>query len=507
MTSSVTTTGVRDLVKVKPYGHFWQPVCLLLLDVLSIFGAFFLAYWVRNGLVYQWTLLKYQWTPNHLIFLALFAGVAVFMFRYMDLYKEYMYVTGIRQSIMLIKGVALLGLLIIFFAFYGKVALLLESRILITAFIVCLFFFLLLFRLVAFRKIRRLLFTSGRWVRRVLVIGDEKTAKEVSGFIRAAFPDEKECIGFIGEPTDADSIADASIPYLGGRATITKLLAHSGVNEVYLATPNLSPEEVIETIGVCRNHNVEINLSSRSFGVVGEKIDATFFGAGQRFIPFSNNVTHRFERMLKRFTDVVVSFLLLALIWPLLLLIGFLIRRDSPGPAVFLQERAGLDGKPFTMLKFRTMKQDTSPNAHIEARRAIANDDKAFFEDQGVSEEGEQTFKLASGDSITRFGHFLRRTSMDELPQIFNVLMGQMSLVGPRPLPMYELENFKPWHFRRMDVKPGITGLWQVTSRSQVSIDDWFMLDIYYAMNWSFLLDVSLLIRTFPAVVSARGAH
>ena len=206
----------------------------------------------------------------------------------------------------------------------------------------------------------------------------------------------------------------------------------------------------------------------------------------------------------KRYLDIVLSLLALALLWPVLLLVALMIRLDSRGPAVFRQERMGYDWRarrqrPFVMYKFRTMMHNCDQRVHEELIqkwvRGLMN----------AQREGDLV-KLTNDPRITRVGGFLRKTSVDELPQLWNVLKGEMSLVGPRPVPLYEVAEYQPWHRRRLEATPGLTGLWQVKGRGLASMDDMTRLDIQYIERQSMLLDVEILLRTIPAVLSGRGA-
>jgi len=190
--------------------------------------------------------------------------------------------------------------------------------------------------------------------------------------------------------------------------------------------------------------------------------------------------------------DIIGSLVAILLTSPLMLLIMLAVKCSSQGPALFRQERAGQGGKPFVIYKFRTMVADAEEQKYELLR---------FNEREGPA------FKMEHDPRVTRVGHFLRRLSLDEFPQFFNVLKGDMSLVGPRPLPCSEAGRQDLWHNRRLEVKPGITCLWQIYARGSSSFDGWARLDIEYVDNLSFWLDVKLLLLTLPAVLTKRGAH
>jgi exopolysaccharide biosynthesis polyprenyl glycosylphosphotransferase len=207
-----------------------------------------------------------------------------------------------------------------------------------------------------------------------------------------------------------------------------------------------------------------------------------------------------FSQILKRAIDLFVSTFAIVLLSPLLLLISLAVKLSSEGPVLFRQKRIGQYGRPFSFLKFRSMKCDSDSLLHQEYVRR-------FIGGEVPSKQGT-TFKITNDPRHTRIGSFLRRCSMDELPQLFNVFKGDMSLVGPRPAIPYEIDLYKVWHRSRfLAVKPGITGLWQVTGRSRTTFDDMVRLDLCYVRQWSLWLDIKILLQTPAAVLSREGAY
>jgi len=218
---------------------------------------------------------------------------------------------------------------------------------------------------------------------------------------------------------------------------------------------------------------------------------------------FGSNHEKRSLLVIKRAMDIAGSALMLVLFAPLLLIIAAMVKATSKGPVLFRQYRVGQYGRRFTFLKFRSMRVGNDPSVHREyVTKLIAGEAGRI----PASTNGTGVYKLANDNRITRIGMFLRKTSLDELPQFLNVLKGDMSLVGPRPPIPYELAAYQTWHRRRvLEVKPGITGLWQVTGRSQVKFDDMVRLDLRYATSWSPWLDLKILLRTPGAVI--KGAY
>lgn len=202
----------------------------------------------------------------------------------------------------------------------------------------------------------------------------------------------------------------------------------------------------------------------------------------------------------KRALDVAISVPAIVVLTPVFIVVWMAIHLDSPGPAVFCQRRIGRGEKPFNCFKFRTLRHNADQNVHREAiRRAWAK--------EPLSNDPDAPYKLTDDPRVTRVGGVLRRTSLDELPQLLNVLRGEMSIVGPRPAIPYELEHFQDWHHRRHIVKPGITGICQVRGRGRVCPEVMLEMDVEYAMNWTLWTDLKLIALTFPAVLRGRGAR
>jgi lipopolysaccharide/colanic/teichoic acid biosynthesis glycosyltransferase len=215
----------------------------------------------------------------------------------------------------------------------------------------------------------------------------------------------------------------------------------------------------------------------------------------------------RYSAAACRALDVAVSAVLLLVLLPVFVALAVAIRLDSSGRALYRQRRVGRNQEPFTVNKFRTMHSGVGHETHREfvigliAARELAPGETHAERDQ------TNFFKMANDTRVTRVGRFLRRFSVDELPQVLNVLTGEMSLVGPRPLPIRDYEQLQEWHRKRYLVLPGMTGLWQVSGRIDLSFDDLVRLDFYYIENWSIWLDISILAKTLPAVLARRGAY
>ena len=303
-------------------------------------------------------------------------------------------------------------------------------------------------------------------------------------------------VGFVdGDPKEMRSDV-ADVPVLGGIEQLPELVDQLDVERVVVAFSNDSPARIAEIVRSVRDREIQVEIVPRLYELVGphvkvhsvESLPLVALPTVKRF-PFS--------RALKRVGDVIGALIGLILTAPFFAYAAWRIRRESPGPAFFRQTRLGKGMRPFTVLKFRTMRVDTDDSAHREFIQQTMSATAA------PAENG--LFKLERDDAITPFGRFLRRTSLDELPNLINVLRGEMSLVGPRPCLEYETEHFQPHHFERFAVKQGITGLWQVTARAHATFGEALDMDVSYARNWSLGLDLWLLLRTPMHVLRRKG--
>jgi len=340
----------------------------------------------------------------------------------------------------------------------------------------------------AMRHIGRVQRTRSR--RRVVIVGSGPRALALYRQLCTGANASCELVGFV------DSSTGYMAPELMGRMlaeleSLESVLMKYVVDEVLIALPIKSHyAEIQRAIEDCERVGIEAKYLADVFrcSLVGPR-----FGETSRFPVVSVKVVKDDYRLLfKRLLDLVGATVGLVVLSPLLVLIALAVRVTSPGPVIFGQERYGLRKRRFRMYKFRTMVQNA------EALQPALED---------RNEAAGPVFKIANDPRITRLGRFLRRTSLDELPQLLNVLKGDMSLVGPRPLPLRDVHHFRDgWLMRRFSVAPGLTCLWQISGRSNLRFDDWIALDLQYIDKWSLGLDLWILLRTIPAVLRGAGA-
>ncbi len=343
------------------------------------------------------------------------------------------------------------------------------------------------------RALLRITRRGERGSRNLIIVGTNRRAIDVYRRLEAVADSEYRFLGFIDDPWPGMiEVYRNRLPLLCGLDDAQQLLRETVVDEVILTLPLRSfYRKAGEIAAVCVEQGIELHLVADLFPVrSGAQYDpqhdanpvVTLYPAVQRGT----------AALLKRGLDVVGSLTLLVALSPLFLITAILIKLDSPGPVFFRQQRRGLNKRPFTMVKFRTMRPDA---------------EKLLVAVEALNEATGPSFKIRDDPRVTTVGRYLRRLSIDELPQLINVLMGDMSLVGPRPLFGWEYERIgEPWIKRRYSVKPGITGLWQVSGRSDLPFDRRIELDLEYIDNWSLDLDLRILVRTIPAVVRRKGA-
>ncbi len=293
---------------------------------------------------------------------------------------------------------------------------------------------------------------------------------------------------FVGAITHA---GEPGLRVLGALADLPAILARVGADELILAEEDLDEGRVLEIVEAAHSRGVRVRLAPKTTELLvqrGEYVP----GQGAPLFELRPPVLAGADWFVKRSFDSVVSLFVVTVGLPIWLLIAAAIKLDSRGPVFYLDRRVGVGEHEFPMFKFRTMVQGASrQQSRLEAQN----------EAEGA------LFKIRDDPRVTRVGAVLRRLSLDELPQVLNVLRGEMSLVGPRPLPLRDYDKLASWHRKRYLVLPGITGLWQISGRSNLSFDDLVRLDFYYLENWSIWLDISILVKTIPAVLGARGAY
>jgi exopolysaccharide biosynthesis polyprenyl glycosylphosphotransferase len=317
--------------------------------------------------------------------------------------------------------------------------------------------------------------------RRLVVVGANLVGQELARELEARF----EVLGYVDNGADLEAL---DRPLLSPIAELEAIVRSAAVDEIVIALPQERREQVDRVVGRGFGRPVEVKVIADLGEQLPRRLELGRFGS-RPYIGFAPVAP---VTWLKRASDIALSGIAIVAGAPFLLVIAAAIKIDSHGPVLYRQRRAGKDGVTFDMLKFRSM---------CDGAEGLLDDLAARNEATGP------LFKIRRDPRVTRVGRFLRRYSLDELPQLFNVIRGEMSLVGPRPPLPSEVAKYEEWQTARLRARPGMTGLWQVSGRSEVPFSDMVRLDLHYVRNWSFGLDLEIMLRTIPAVVANRGAY
>ncbi len=291
------------------------------------------------------------------------------------------------------------------------------------------------------------------------------------------------------------------VPVISDLAGLPEAIRESGANEVIIADSHVDGDALFDVMMRCgRRRGVEFRIAPSLFNCLPSKTEVHQIGALPMIRLFREPLSD-FARGTKRISDIVIASLTLALLSPFWLLIALLIKFDSKGPVFYAQERVGMDGRIFVVYKFRTMRTNADSEIHREYQRKFI----AGHAEANVGNAQKPAYKLRDDPRITRIGRLLRRLSLDEVPQLFNVLRGDMSVVGPRPPIPYEVEAYELRHRKRLDMKPGLTGLWQVSGRNRLPFEEMVKLDLFYIENWSLLFDFKIILRTMLVMLRGDG--
>lgn len=335
--------------------------------------------------------------------------------------------------------------------------------------------------------------SHGRNLRFVLILGTNSRAVEFAHKIAERSDLGYRLVGFVDDDWPGlETFAVSGFPLVTDYDGLPEFLRRNVVDEVAIFLPFGSLYKYAgEVAGLCAQQGIIMRINSDIFGLQGSRYQGEEVD-GRHYIMTCTSVAEGWPLIVKRVFDVVVASLSIILLSPVLIGAALAIRFTSAGSILFLQERVGLNKRKFLVYKFRTM---------------VPNAEKLMATLENRNEMRGPVFKIKDDPRITPIGRLLRRSSIDELPQLFNVLKGDMSLVGPRPLPVRDYDGFnQDWQRRRFSVKPGITCLWQIKGRNHISFDEWMLLDMQYMDQWSLWLDCKILVKTVPAVLKGAGA-
>lgn len=471
--------------------HGSQKLALLALDCLAITLAavttFLLRYVVGSEEYDLENSLDQYILRVGVLYLSL--PLQISLFRQNLLYKFKVYSTAATQLAFILRSVLLNSLILIAVMFFIREDIIMHSRTNLILFAISTIVYCSLLRMILFRQwISKLI--AGKNLRRVLLIGSGEAANRLLEMPVRTKITPYQIVAAVGSPGDR---LPASVIQLDHVPLIKEFSGVHDIDEVVIAEDSLPYEEALRVIAECREAGVMVNLLSDHFKVIHERVtknSSEFLNVATASL--SSGVQGFYSQYLKRVIDLVGSIFLLLILSPFFLMIILLIKLGSKGPAFFKTTVIGLKGQPFVWYKFRTMRaaEESIHKEHVTEHIRLGT---------------RPTGKLQNDPRITAMGKWLRKHSMDELPQLWSVVRGDMSLIGPRPCLPYEYDQYQEWHKERFVVRPGITGLWQVSGRSAVSFNDMVILDLYYIHNLTLWLDAAILVRTVGVVLTGKG--
>ncbi|MBV8718294.1 MAG: sugar transferase [Chloroflexi bacterium] len=451
--------------------------CLLLLDFGLVFGAFMLAYWSRF-VAADLTFIalgveQYSWMAA---LIAAGTGILFATHGLFDLQQPQSWSARIGGIVSSISTALVLAVAASYFLGEQAFSRLWLSTGWLTAVAI----------LIGWHTLVPRVYT---WIRdaiaipdRVLIVGANRLGQELAAELQGEF----HVVGYVDNGSELER--SPNLPLLGPIAQLEQIVQAHGVNEVVIALPTNRREQVTHIVNRGFHRPVTIKFLPELGELLPQRFELQEFG-GRRYIGFAPAAS---VSWIKRVVDLAATSLGLLLISPILLAVAIAIKLDSSGPVFYRQVRVGKNGRQFGMYKFRSM---------------IVNADRKLSDLREKNEASGPLFKMKDDPRVTRVGKFIRRWSLDELPQLFNVMRGEMSLVGPRPPIPAEVDEYEEWQLGRLRAVPGLTGLWQVSGRSEVPFHDMVRLDLHYIRNWSIGLDIEILLRTIPAVLTNRGAY
>jgi len=471
-------------VKRRRYAPWW----IVISDVVVIVASIFLSYWVRYELQWFRDITYYHPLSAYVPVALLFALLMLVTFQFDRVYQQWSGYLWLDQVYRIINATAksvvvmLAVTFVLQFQEYSRL-LLIEAGVIAVV--------LLAVSRVVQGQIVGWMRARGVGVSRVIVVGAGEVGRTVMRTVVARPELGYQVVGFVDDNPQKSERDIGRIKALGATDNLPQVIDEEDVDEVIITLPWMYHRKITGIVRECERRQVSAHIVPDLFQMSLSQVDVDDIGGvpliGVREVGFGQGAL-----LIKRGMDILAAAMALTLGAPVLALIGLAIRLDSPGAIIFHQTRVGTDGKLFEIYKFRSMREG-------------AEDEREELRE--LNEADGPLFKIQDDPRLTRVGRFLRRTSLDELPQFWNVFRGEMSLVGPRPPLPEEVDCYLGWHQRRLEVRPGMTGLPQVSGRSLLSFDEMVLLDIFYIENWSLWLDVKILLRTIPQIFFGGGAY
>lgn len=433
--------------------------------------------------------------PEVLVFMA-YAFIGLVIFQYNNLYNLDVVLSVANQSIRLLESnfYIIIGFSVI--SFFAKSSLIVNSRLVLLMFIPISMSLLIIARMVFFQAILKFLVKLNLYQRRVAILGAGRMAKLLAANLSWDNPYGIRIVGFLDENYLVGTPIFQGSKILGKFSEMGEIVQRNDLDEIILCVEGINSERLMELLEICIQTGARVKIASPLYDIMESLRFIERYGE----IPvlgLAQSSSKKIQDLAKRIFDLVFASLGIMLLSPVFAVIAVAVRRDSKGPVLYHQIRIGKNGRQFKFYKFRSMEVGSDQD---ESRK-----EKVAQLIRGELWDNSGGTKIVDESRITRVGKFIRKTSLDELPQLFNVILGDMSLVGPRPCLPYEWDHYEDWQKKRLNCMPGCTGVWQVSGRNAISFNDMVILDFYYIQNASLFLDLQLILKTIPVMIFGRG--
>ncbi|MFH1824988.1 MAG: undecaprenyl-phosphate galactose phosphotransferase WbaP [Candidatus Firestonebacteria bacterium] len=464
-------------------------IIITIIDVIGLFISFQLSYFVRAEIFPYFYVLK-EPLPLTIFNPLWFPVVLIFFFWYESLYdKRYPLWEEVRQ---IWKASFLTSLTTLAIVSLGKLTESISRTVLLLTFLNSLWI-LPITRL----YVKRFLLHTGIWRKKIVVIGAGKTAELFSKAMSKEKNMGYQIAGYLDDDKKKKDKTINGVRVLGELSDLDRIIKFTSIKDVVIAIPSLKSEKLVKLINEIQKKVKKVSFIPDLFGIPFLQSDMDFFFENHLLmLNVRNSLKNPFNKAVKSVFDLVVSIPMVIISLFVILVCAVLIKLDSKGPVFIIQNRIGKNGKNFRCIKFRGM--------YVNADEIL---EKTLKKDRNKKKEWETYHKLKNDPRVTKFGKILRKSSLDELPQIFNVIKGEMSLVGPRPYLPREKNKIGDFHSIITEVTPGVTGLWQVSGRSKTSFMERLVIDSWYVQNWSLWLDIMVIIKTIKVVFKREGAY
>ena len=423
----------------------------------------------------------------YIVAYSLIIGLTLFYFNIFGLYKYQILLNPFLQTSRLLKS-QLYGIIsVIFLLFLIKYSTIIQSRVLLIWILILQITFFFLLRVFLVPRFYYWLVRTKKIRQNILIVGAGVCGQKIASNLKQNQKTHFNVIGFIDDDTTKQNIFINKIKVWGGMNDIKSLILDLGIDHVFIAINNVPFDTLMNIINECENLDKTIHVISDLYSIIPDKLEIEEIG-GIKAFRYNNACESNYYGVIKRFFDVSISIIIIIIFSPIWVIIAILIKLCSKGPVFYRAEVIGKNEMNFNWFKFRSMYYNNDDSIHKElVKNVILN--------------GNPGVKIINDNRTTPLGRFLRKYSLDEFPQLINVILGEMSLVGPRPKLPYELELMDEWQRKRFNIIPGMTGIMQIYGRGEVKFHEEIILDLYYKQHRSLLLDCEILIKTIPAIL------